>query len=198
MKKILSILILFVFVAISITACSQKKSPTASSISTNVVSIDENSSPSNSNGETSSGAVDVLNYTDKAAGFTLSYPKTWTLSSYNAIPTFFSAAFPNVSVSVKNEKSQTPIKEYSEMYINEFSSINKNLTLLDTEDYVLNGNPAKRIECTSTVGIVDMQYLIIITTKNNTAYVLSCTTSKDNYDAVIKDFSIFAESLKIS
>ncbi len=104
----------------------------------------------------------------------------------------------NISVVTEKFPSSLSFEDYVEMNKSNLKKFIPTSELLETTSTSIDGNQAKAIHYTHTLQGIDLDALVYILSKNNMAYVITCTAKKGKLDTYKKEFDQIIASFKVS
>ncbi len=150
-------------------------------------------------------------YTNKELGFSLEYPKNYTLTKKNRFGIFIEI-YPNeknpdgvfqenlflITNDVADHKNKIDLDQYVDLNIKKIKKVSKKINIISSEETTLNGYPAQKIVLTGTGENGDLKWMQKYTIINNRGYIFTYDARPDKYDNYLEEFEKIIDSFNIS
>jgi len=134
-------------------------------------------------------AEDFVTYENEIKGIKIQYPSHWERDLSNPIALSVSAPLENLNdrfqetlfVSAGTLPYSMSTEEYVENVLKALELIVPNLTILETENYILSGYPAKKVVFSTDYGDLKTKSIWVGTTLNDRAYGVLFRSEQDKF-----------------
>ncbi len=136
-----------------------------------------------------------------AAGYTLFIPTAWEANETTAITTVSPGVDTKTNVTVARISKSTDMTD-AQTYFNSYTAELKEHmpdyeNVGEPTDVMLDSTPATRFTYKGTLSGVSRKYAMVVCIKGNYAYLMTFTSTNEEYDTYFDDFKSMYENIKL-